>query len=790
MAQSEPGDGENKADKDSSQERFLHSLEAAETKPSNRHSSSLEGKSPDKSFGKRTGIGRRSVLKTIGLAGSAILGASNVPGEASAKQYSSSSPGPSVLYEPLATPPQLENSGVWKADPLMVSGSDAYVEGEYLYQDFIYDDYGANTTDLDGQVSPSPEPDDNNPMTGDVVYPTDSETYRHNAADLLEVRATPVSKGVKYRITLNTMVEPDSAGIAIGIDTDRDSRTGTDQWGYGIGKLGDLGLEHVLVTWGTGAELNGTPLDPKQYDVSKDRNQIEVTLPIDPDQETWRHYLGVGLFDTDEKKFKQVKNEPDQNSPGGAHDKNPPPLFNIGFRFDEPFGSPHPDPETIEEQIEEGTASEGQGFIGHGNYREHGQAKALEQRDISDFHADIDFDKLKNREVDRNVPTSGLINRLYASHFDLGEGVEPIADSLRNRIQPYSVYIPESYDPEIPTSLSIHLHSLGSTYQEFGVRSPNLYRQLGEQRDTIVLTPEGRGPEGWYHDEAELDVFEAWNDLAANYNVDFDRVTLSGYSMGAFGAFRLGALYPDLFGKVFTVAGGAHDFYEASTDRYLDNFQNLPVLMWNGTNDELVPAPIYTATEQNLRERGYRHELDLFTGFDHFTFGLYDQWGPARDFLEGTTVPRSPAEITYRVLPEFDNERFGLVHDEAYWLSDLRVVSEAQDGFINARSLASGEAEPVSVDYEREGTEPAPHVKRGTSWKEPLTDPPAENALTIELERIRSATVWVDDAGLNVDKPIEIRAGSTHEATILFSTEKKQESVTVPAGESTQTVEL
>lgn len=288
----------------------------------------------------------------------------------------------------------------------------------------------------------------------------------------------------------------------------------------------------------------------------------------------------------------------------------------------------------------------------------------------------------------------------------------------------------------------------------------------------------------------ELDVFEAWNDLAARYNIDFDRVTLGGYSMGAFGTFRLGGLYPDLFGKAFTVAGGASDVYEANTDRFLDSFRNLPVLMWNGSNDKLVPAPVYTATEQRLREHGYRHELDIFPGFNHFTFAFYDQWGPARDFLEGTTVPRSPSEVTYRVLPEFDNEQFGLVHDQAYWLSDLRVASEAQDGLVDIRSLAFGESKPIPSDYEREGTEPAPHVKRGTDWKEPLTDPPAENALEASLERMRAATIWVSDARLDPDEPIELRINTTHEVTITFSTENRQESVTVPAGESTQTVEL
>lgn len=738
-------------------------------------------------------LSRRSLLHATGaLAGVGVLGLGARTASANGHERDQSDrlprPGPDVLYEPLASAPQLENTGVWNADPLLVSGTDAYVDGEYLYQDYVYDDYGANTTDTNAPPQPAPIDSnaygENGVMTGDVVYPTDADTYRYNAADLLELRATRAGNDVTYRITLNTMVEPDAAAVAIGIDTGESA--GTDDWGYGIGSLGSLNLDHVLVTWGERAELDGEPVESS---VDLKRNQIEVTLPLDPGEETWRHYAVVGLFDTTAKRFKPVQNGTSSTHPGGAHGTNPPPVFNVGFRFDEPVGAPNVDRGTAETQLEEATTTGSRG-IGFGHWRDHAQATALADRDISHLHTDIDFGKLRRRVDERNVPDSGLLTRLYASRYDLGEGVDAAGDVLRGPIQPYTVYVPDEYDPETATPLSLHLHSLGSTSSEYGVLSPNLIRQLGEQRGAIVLTPEGRGPQGWYHDEAELDVFEAWNDLAARYNVDFDRVTLGGYSMGAFGTFRLGGLYPDLFGKAFAVAGGADDVYEASTDRFLDSFRNLPVLLWNGTNDELVPAPVYTTTEQRLRTNGYRHEIDAFAGFDHFTFAFLDEWGPAREFLDGASVPRTPTRVTYRLLPEFDNERFGLVHDTAYWLTDMRVADDARDGLTDVRSLAFGDAEPVPVDYERTGTDPAPHAKRGTEWRTPLADPPARNALECSLERTTALTVYVEHAGLDPDDPIELRVDTTHETTITLVSDRAETSVTVPAGDSIETVRL
>ena len=52
-------------------------------------------------------------------------------------------PGPAILYQAPATAPQLTNAGPWKAPPILVSGASAYRDGEFLYQDYLYDDHGA-----------------------------------------------------------------------------------------------------------------------------------------------------------------------------------------------------------------------------------------------------------------------------------------------------------------------------------------------------------------------------------------------------------------------------------------------------------------------------------------------------------------------------------------------------------------------------------------------------------------------------------------------------------------------
>lgn len=840
---------------------------------------------------------RRSILKSIGvsagIAGTGLLSSAAPAAASSESSRTPPQPGPAVLYDVPASAPQLENAGGWEADPLLVSGASAYVDGEFLYQDFVYDDHGANTTNL--PIPPNPEPGgeiqsellpsglaDGLPElesvgdligmaygapTGDMVYPTDESTYRDNAADLLEFRAQPIHEEGKitYRITLNTMTEAGVAGAAIGINTggfdsdtnghgesksntllldaigdvtDLTDRLGLDttdsegnEWGYGLGSLG-VDPDHVLVTWGKGAELDGSS-EGVDVSVSERRNQVDVTVPLAPGEATWRHYLVVGLFDEDTKEFTRVQETPDETHPGGAHLGDPPPVFNVGFRSNdqEPMGAPNIEPGELSEELEDTISNVGSRGLGFGHWREHAQAMALAARDISPFFADIDFGKLRAGTTERHIPETGYINRLYASRHDFegadvdltpGEGIDGSANAITGRIQPYAVYVPESYASDEPTPFLLNLHSLASSYNEYAVLMPDLLEQLGEQRDSIVVMPEGRGGEGWWRDEAELDVFEAWADAAARYNIDFDRAFITGYSMGGYGTYKLASQYPDLFVKGFSVVGPPDEKALAGTlgeefgtvhnaERITDNLRNIPIRLWNGANDELVPVTGVIRYEQQLRDHGYRHELDVFPGYDHFAFALLDEWGPAREFLNSengnTTTPtptptststftstststEHPPQVTYRAVPAMDNETLGLVHDGAYWVSDIDVADGTDSGLVDVRSLAFDKAPPGDDDYRGFGDEPTPHTKRGTRWKKRAIGPSPKNALDITLETVENVTIWVEAAAIDPEKPITLSVESNTAATITLAAADDSVELRVPTGHSERVVKV
>lgn len=745
-------------------------------------------------------VSRRTVLGALGsVAATASLGtAGAVPdGDHRAcsgvEALSSPDPGPDVLYEDPVTAPQFELEAPWSADPILVCGQTAHDDGEFLYQGWPYDDHGA-AADVPSGANQALD------GAGDLVYPT-GEEYAHNAADIVEIRVRRTAEGVAYRVALSTLIEADVPILAFGIDAGGDGRT---DWGHGLGDLGAT-VDHVLTVTGSDARLDGESLPADAFAVDVERNVIEVEVPLSPGRETWTHYAVAGVHDG-EGGFAQIQPQPDENTPGGAV-SDVPPVFDVGFRTeaDEPIS----------------------------DWRDATQAEALGNRDISALGADIDFGKLSDGTTERSVPRQGYFNRLYASRLDLGAGINLGADNrqtnpgvgpsnlpdsaatdnprtiLLGKLQPYSVYVPESYDHDDPdpTPLVVMPHSLGSNYNQYA-GAPKLLQQLGEKRNAIVVMFEGRGPSGWWKQEAEYDLFEAWADLRSRYNIDSDRVVINGYSMGGYGTYRLAALYPDLFGSAYSVVGPADEDLDGAptngesqrasrysedgqnTMRVTDNLRHIPLLVWAGTNDELVPYPGMQNFRRQLAGHGYRHRLDTFPGFDHLAFFVYDQWGPGAEFLGDATVTREPDRVTYRAVPEFYDEAFGQVYDSAYWVQNIEVADDADDGLVDATSLANGYGEPAAVEFQDASSDPAVNVREGTRWRAPLTTRPPENAIEVTLEGVDAVTLYVDEADIDVARPLEIRAETDGEAEITLKSGAGIETVTVSPEDSTATVTL
>jgi len=701
-------------------------------------------------------------------------------------------PGPEVLYAPAPDAPQLDSTDPrFRVAPLMVSGTEAYDAGEYVYQDYLYDDHGSNampvdTTDQTGSNStPVAGPgstlsaDALSYQAGSISYPTDA-SYAGNAADLVEYRMALGTDSTAFRFTLDTLRRNDSAIIALALDTDRNAATGTTTLPRDPGAPFP-GTDAVLTTWGTGGEVStfsaaGALVKTTPVDVHTDlrTDQITVTVPrtVLPMTGTVKATLASGLYDASTGGWLKPGMTATATQPGGAGPADPTPsgIFNLGFRFTEPVLTMNTPPDT-------------------------GQADALAAHTPTTFAHDIDLDAVRAGAVRSTVPTSGLMIRLYPSRIDLGGGFDPAFPEERGQLQPYAVYVPTSGATAHAHPLLLSMHSNGQHYWQYD--GTKILSELGEAHDTVVLSPLGRGHNGWYIDSSEDDVFEAWNDVARHVRLDPDRTAVSGYSMGGYGTYRLGGEYPDLFGKAFSVVGppgkmiwippaAPTDGIQTLTNLWLENNRNLPYLNMNQTTDELVPLP--GPLTQNIgdpalgttsfEQLGYRYRWLLFQGGEHYTLAALGYDFPvAAAFLADTSVDRDPAHVTYAAVPGADNVGYGLVHDHAYWVSGVTLADlsagPGAKGVVDARSEAFGTGDPVSTPEQSAGvmgvgSAGLPYEEVGRTWG-PAPATPVANTLDLTMTNLSTTTVQLDRARLTATgTPLTVKATSDRAASLVL----------------------
>ena len=711
----------------------------------------------------------------------AALTAALVPASAPAslpKVSAGERPGPAALYAPPpAEVPQLENAGPWRADPILVSGARAYRDGEFLYQDFLYDDHGADGTR---------DPDDPYtfdeylfaPRAGTYTYPTDP-VYADNAGDLVEFRVKPLAGATALRVTVNTLKDPERTGftVALGGDSNDPPRA----WPHAAGVSSPA--ERFLTVHGDEAELReaetGDLVDPAPtVEVDQRRRQFDVRIPHaawNPGTGTVRMAAGVGVWDPEADRYLEPQDSRTESEPGGAA-SNGAAFANLAFRFDEP--KPEFATGAGFTLIDAGVFAALDGSW----WRERAQADALEAGNVSEFFVVVDFAKLAaNAEDASGVPKHGPIDRILASRHVFGQGVDHSRVCFRvfgggslpgscegryvGQLQPYGLYVPPRPQPEGGWGMTLLLHSLAGNHNQY--LDSNNQSQLGERGSgSLVATPLGRGPDGFYYDIPEADAFEVWADVARHYRLDPDWAASSGYSMGGYGTFRFLTRWPDLFGRGMTAVGPA-DAGGSAKLAVLDQFPSLrhtPLMTWAAAGDELVPITETEAITARLRDLRLRFISDLYPAATHITLATNDEYGPAADFLGEHRAVRDPAHVTYVVDPASDSQRARAVADHAYWLSGLRP--RGSRGTIDARSAAFGTGDPPPGELEQSaGTlnggahGPMPYTRRAREWgREPSTE--ARNALELDLDAIAAATVSGTRARLRGDDPLRVTIAS------------------------------
>jgi pimeloyl-ACP methyl ester carboxylesterase len=685
-------------------------------------------------------------------------------------------PGPDILYEKPATAPQLTNGAGWRASPILISGTSAYRSGEFVYQDFLYDDHGANSGQRDqndprGQAAGTSSDLFSQP-NGTYTYPT-NPVYAMNAADLVELRVKPSATQTKFRITLNTLKDPSLVGTTIAIGgtpgVELPVPNGANTTAPADMFLTVHGTTAKLVKAGTNADL-GAP----SVAIDMNRRQIEVSVPHsmwDPTGKTVRLAAAVGLWDKANGKYLIPQQDADATHPGGGGSLvAPSAFFNVAFRTNEPTPAPN-DPVNAASPAW---------------WRDRAQGTALQAGSLGDFGVNVNFAKLAAGTTDNSgVPTTGPMDRILASHFETAQGLDystlcasttECKGEYRGRLQPYAIYIPTKPRPAAGYGMTLLLHSLSAAYNQY-LTTQN-QSQFGDRGPgSIVITPEGRGPDAWYWDTGGADTFEVWADVASRYKLDPAYTVITGYSMGGYGTYKLASQYPDLFAKAQPtvgppglgiwvppnepISGGA----VSNTNHMLPSLRNIPFLIWNAVQDELVPYAGAVAQAQTFDDLGYRYIFDSFTSAEHLTLAIHDQFQPAADFLGATKVNRNPAHVTYVVNPKMDFPKVRTVANHAYWLSGMKLRDGSGDaplGTIDVLSRGFGLGDPVPGPTQHGGGALGPgtlgelaFTEQSKGWG-PVPKRSTIDVLEISAKNVRSVTIDPARARVDCDAQLDV----------------------------------
>jgi len=196
-------------------------------------------------------------------------------------------------------------------------------------------------------------------------------------------------------------------------------------------------------------------------------------------------------------------------------------------------------------------------------------------------------------------------------------------------LQPFSVYVPEFYNGEEALPLYVTLHGSGvdeTQTMKYVAQSLLDFRMRGKAGRFIILAPRGRGLSDWYLGDSGEDVMECIEHVKALYNVDETRIMLDGFSMGGYGAWRLGLRFPEVF-KAVVVRSGA---VSAPPVLRGDNITELmrpgisnSYFVLHGAKDNAVPVVHARRAVQKMEETGIDHRYVEIKNAAH---SGYDKW--------------------------------------------------------------------------------------------------------------------------------------------------------------------
>ena len=278
------------------------------------------------------------------------------------------------------------------------------------------------------------------------------------------------------------------------------------------------------------------------------------------------------------------------------------------------------------------------------------QALTLGAGTIDRYLTKIDLAKLAGGATEAFEPGPGYYERVFISDSPVARETYGSSES-QGIYQHYGLYIPTTYVPETRAPRccgSIRAPAAPPTCAGLGA---GIIRQLGERSGRVVFSPSARGSSTWYVGRGHESFLETWEDAMASFSIDPDRIGSRGTRWAASARTSSGCCTRTASrrrsrspaprrrarGSASATPIEPQDGGDPEAElmfNIIENARNVPYVIFQGTDDELVWVTGVTRMALRFDELGYRNRLYLLLGQEHYSPFIVDEWSDAERYLE------------------------------------------------------------------------------------------------------------------------------------------------------------